>query len=51
MATTVGTSFIPVVSLMIGGGCFLADIATLTITGNSIGGHLDNVIDEPLYEF
>lgn len=47
----VGVSTVPIVGWMIGGGYFLADIATLTITGNSIGGHLDNVIDEPLYEF
>ena len=47
----VGVATVPVVGWMIGGGYFLADIATLTITGNSIGGHLDNVIDEPLYEF
>ncbi len=39
---------VPVVGWMIGGSYFLADIATLAITGNSIGGHIDNAIDEPL---
>ena len=47
----VGVATVPIVGWMIGGGYFLADIATLTVTGYSIGGHLDNVIDEPLYEF
>jgi hypothetical protein len=54
-ATMVGASFIPVVGWMIGGGYFLADIATLTMTGKSIGGHLDDEysehFDEPIMDF
>lgn len=54
-ATMIGASFIPVVGWMIGGGYFLVDIATLTITGKSIGGHLDDEysehFDEPVMDF
>ena len=53
-AFMLGASFIPVVGWMIGGGYFLADIATLTITGKSIGGHFDEeyneYFDKPLNE-
>lgn len=52
--TMAGASFIPVVGWMIGGGYFLADIATLTITGKNIGGHLDDEynkhFDEPVMD-
>jgi hypothetical protein len=54
-ATMIGASFIPVVGWMIGGGYFLVDIATLTVTGKSIGGHLDDEysehFDEPIMDF
>ena len=54
-ATMITASFIPVVGWMIGGSYFLADIATLTITGKGIGGHLDDVynehFDEPIMDF
>ena len=54
-ATMIGASFIPVVGWMIGGGYFLADIVTLTVTGKSIGGHLDDEysehFDEPIMDF
>jgi hypothetical protein len=50
----VGVGFIPVVGWMISGSYFLADIATLTITGKSLGGHFDEeyneYFDKPLDE-
>jgi hypothetical protein len=46
----IGVGFIPVVGWVISGSYFLADITTLVITGNSISGHLDNEMDEPLAE-
>jgi len=54
-ATMVGASFIPVVGWMIGGSYFIVDIATLSLTGKSIGGHLDDEynehFDEPVMDF
>jgi len=49
--TMVGVGFVPVVGWMISGSYFLADIATLTITGKSIGDYLDDAVDEPIAEF
>ena len=47
----IGLSTIPVFGWAIGGGYFLADIATLSISGKGIGQHLDDVVDEPLIKF
>jgi len=46
--TMVGVSAIPVVGWIAGGVYFTADMVTLGISGQSIGGHLDDYVGEPL---
>ncbi len=52
-ATMTAASFIPVVGWAIGGGYFIADVATRMITDKSIGEHLDAEVGDggSLYKF
>ncbi len=46
-----GVAFIPVVGWAISGSYFIADIITLGITGESIGGHINNAVGKPLLKW
>ena len=47
----VGISAIPTIGWMIGGAYFAADMITLSVSGQTIGQHLDNYVGDTLYEF
>jgi hypothetical protein len=46
----VGITAIPVAGWIIGGAYFVGDLATIGITGKSIGDHLDSAVGSPLVD-